>query len=219
MGDRSHAGGHRGRGSTAGAAGRVISGPGVQRTPMQRIVGCPAPGERRGVRAPEQYRAGLAKVFHHGAVLPGDVVSHRHKSVGGGQPDLVDVDFCGDRNAMKRAQGQALGDRCISGVGGDQCRFGQHLDNRIQFRVDLLDTFEHRIQGLSARDLPGGNAARQTRGRPAPEFSHEVPLQSLLNLVKRHRASDRCLPLAGDALARRPACPALRCPRRYRGAC
>ncbi|KWV53290.1 hypothetical protein AS156_08120 [Bradyrhizobium macuxiense] len=146
---------------------------------MQVVVGEPPMGERRCVGSPDDDGACLAQVRDNRTVVAGDDVAEFDHTVGGGAAALVDVDLHRDRDAMQRTEHSAGLARSIGGIRSRKSFIGEHLDDRVQGRVDGCDAIEACLHRLAARNHAARNGTGEIRGSPTPQFiSHVVTLPS-----------------------------------------
>lgn len=168
--DRQHAAGDRRACAAARPPRRAAGIPGVERAPVEIVVGEPAVGERRGVAASHEDGPGLAEFLHVRAVDFGDIVLERHHAVGSGVSGLVAVDLDRGRNAMKGSQLLPVGDGAVRRVSRVEGLIGRHFDEGVQLRVDFFDARQARLYRLTRRDLSRPDAGCQLDRRTAPEL-------------------------------------------------
>jgi hypothetical protein len=97
--ERAHPGCDCDRCTPARSTARACAIPWVDGFAMELVVREPAPGEFRGVRAPDHDRPGTAQVGDRRAVFLGNQVSESGNAIRGRTAFLIGVDLGGDGNA------------------------------------------------------------------------------------------------------------------------
>ena len=104
------------------------------------------------------------------ALVGRHLVLERHHAVGGRAPGDVDVDLQRHRHAVQRAELGAALHRRVGPVGRRERFVGHEIDDRVDARIDRLDSREAALYRLARRDLARADRAGEISGPPAPQF-------------------------------------------------
>ena len=177
--ERAHPGCDCDRCTPARSTARACAIPWIDGFAMELVVREPAPGEFRGVRAPDHDRPGTAQVGNRRAVLLGNQVSESGNAIRGRTAFLIGVDLGGDGNAEQRTGWAILCQIPICRVGKGQCLVSERLHDGIHPWIDRLQPRKTRRNSLPARHGACANCVRQSRRIPLPQLVCHANLPNL----------------------------------------
>ena len=127
--------------------------PGVFGAAVDHVVGLPPQGEFGHVGLGDEDSASVFQPLHHGGVGRGDVIFEEHGTAGGAHTFRVHAVLHGEWHSVERspilpAHGGSFG---FPGPVHDAIRVG---DQRIQTRIDGVDTIKVGLYHLHRRQLP-----------------------------------------------------------------
>ena len=170
---RRHAAGEGGRLAAAGAAGRAVGVPGVERRAPEAALAVPAHAEIRHVGAAGHDRARRAQPLDRRSVALRVRLCEAGDAVRGRGPGDLDVLLDGAGHAVERPERLAARERLVGAAGGSERLLGEHDGDGVEARVDRLDACEVRLDGLARRDVARADRRGELRGARAPEIGRQ----------------------------------------------
>jgi hypothetical protein len=188
----SDSGCHSGR-STSGRASRSERGiAGVAGGSVQQIAREPAQREGRRVAATQEHRSRAHQIFHGRAIHLRNPVLLQACPVGGRESRHIGVDLHRYRNACQRPRILVASQPLIQPVRLFQHELGHMGDDRVDLRVDRIESSQRSLCGLAGRNLACANQVSKIGGRQTPEFSAGASGSTAVNAVLHRSTCGGC---------------------------
>jgi hypothetical protein len=141
---------------------------------MNQVTCEPPQGKGRCVAAAEKYRARAHQIIDSRAVGLCHKVLLKPCAVRSSEPRLICVDLHCHRNASQWAGVLAASYRLVNAFCLCQHQFWPVFHNRIDLRVDCIESLERGRRSLTGGDIARTNEVGEFSRGQTPEFSHSA---------------------------------------------